>query len=75
GAGRRTAQAAAAEETGALAQRLAGLNDAERDRALLELVRREVASVLGHSGIESVGPEKAFRELGFDSLAAVELRN
>ncbi|MEU5090895.1 type I polyketide synthase [Streptomyces sp. NPDC021356] len=73
--GRRTAQAATAEETGALAQRLSGLSDGERDRALLELVRREVASVLGHSGIESVGPEKAFRELGFDSLAAVELRN
>ncbi|WUC40191.1 type I polyketide synthase (plasmid) [Streptomyces sp. NBC_00557] len=75
GAGRRAAQAATAAETGVLAQRFAGLSEGERDRALLELVRREVASVLGHSGIESVGPERAFKELGFDSLAAVELRN
>ncbi|MGW3064654.1 SDR family NAD(P)-dependent oxidoreductase [Streptomyces sp. NPDC001130] len=57
------------------AARLAGLGEAERDRAVLELVRGRVAAILGHSGIDSVGPDKAFRELGFDSLAAVELRN
>ncbi|MBL1108588.1 SDR family NAD(P)-dependent oxidoreductase [Streptomyces sp. 5-8] len=55
--------------------RLARLPDPERDRALLELVRTHVAGVLGHPSPESVDPGRAFQEMGFDSLAAVELRN
>ncbi|MFB6887800.1 type I polyketide synthase [Kitasatospora sp. NPDC056327] len=54
---------------------LAALPPVERDRALLDLVRGEVAAVLGHPGPEAVGADQAFKEIGFDSLTAVELRN
>ncbi|MEV4744712.1 type I polyketide synthase, partial [Streptomyces sp. NPDC049555] len=75
-AARRTATAAdAAPGAAGLAQRLAGLTPAERRRAILQIVRTQVAAVLGHASAEAIGPDKAFQELGFDSLAATELRN
>ncbi|MFJ9847543.1 SDR family NAD(P)-dependent oxidoreductase, partial [Kitasatospora sp. NPDC101155] len=47
----------------------------ESARAIAEVVHQAVAAVLGHSGTASVNVRKTFKELGFDSLAAVELRN
>jgi acyl transferase domain-containing protein len=62
-------------QTEAWADRLAGLGDADRARLLLDLVRGEVALVLGHSVPDAVAPDATLRDLGLDSLAAVTLRN
>ncbi|MYS28109.1 SDR family NAD(P)-dependent oxidoreductase, partial [Streptomyces sp. SID7804] len=70
-------RAAVGEQAGgnSLGERLAPLALQDQERALLELVRGVVASVLGHTDADQVAPDRAFSELGFDSLKAVELRN
>ncbi|GGV64917.1 hypothetical protein GCM10010294_17290 [Streptomyces griseoloalbus] len=66
---------AASDTVAPLAEQLAGLPEAERERRTLELVRAGVAAVLGHTSADTIAPERPFQELGFDSVTAVELRN
>jgi acyl carrier protein len=60
---------------GSLAKLLASAPEHEREHLALEAVRNQVAMVLGHASGEAIEPSSTFKKLGFDSLAAVELRN
>ncbi|MEB4212379.1 SDR family NAD(P)-dependent oxidoreductase, partial [Mycobacterium sp. 94-17] len=66
---------AAAKSKSALAHRLDGLSETEQHAVLLDLVRSHIATVLGNTAADAIDPDKAFQELGFDSLTAVEMRN
>ncbi|WP_461025345.1 acyl carrier protein, partial [Streptomyces heilongjiangensis] len=57
-----------------LRDQLVGLTSAEQERVLIEVVRLCAAGVLGYSGASAVPADRAFRDLGVDSLTAVELR-
>ncbi|GAA4526046.1 type I polyketide synthase [Amycolatopsis samaneae] len=69
----RISSRAGAGPDGGLRRKLAALEAAEREHAVMELVRAEVAAVLGHDSADAIEPDRAFQELGFDSFAAVEL--
>jgi acyl carrier protein len=64
-----------AQALAALRERLAGRPPAARTGVLLALVRAHAAGALHYPGADAVDPEQPFKELGFDSLAAVEFRN
>ncbi|WP_444859544.1 type I polyketide synthase, partial [Amycolatopsis bullii] len=70
-------RAAAGSSSGepALRRSLARLGEADRTRTLVELVQAEASAVLGHRAGTLIEAERPFRDLGFDSLTAVELRN
>ncbi|MEU2595231.1 type I polyketide synthase, partial [Streptomyces albidoflavus] len=72
---RRTAEAGAAAGTDGLRARLAGRSAEDRLSTLRDLVGAHAAAVLGHDDTEPFHAGRAFRDLGFDSLTAVELRN
>ncbi|MFB6933933.1 SDR family NAD(P)-dependent oxidoreductase [Streptomyces chartreusis] len=69
------AVAAVAQAPGAWRERLASVAPHERETALAELIRIEVAAVLGFPDPAALPAERPFTELGFDSLTAVQVRN
>ncbi|MET9258340.1 acyltransferase domain-containing protein, partial [Streptomyces sp. NPDC003717] len=78
-AARRVLEAASESDDGAdvaeLRRELTALPARERTGALVDLVRGQVAAVLRYEPGQEVEPDKAFKDLGFDSLVVVELRN
>ncbi|MDX3498430.1 type I polyketide synthase [Streptomyces turgidiscabies] len=73
---RAAARAATASTEGATwAQQIAALPQERRHETVLDLVRGIVAGVLGHTDPARLDPKRAFKDVGFDSLAGVELRN
>lgn len=75
GSGATGAPPATATRTPDLAHRLLGLAPDDQRRALVELVCEHAAAVAGHPDAHAIDPDRAFGDLGFDSMIGVELRN
>ncbi|MFJ2651891.1 type I polyketide synthase, partial [Streptomyces sp. NPDC087420] len=72
--GKRTAGGGAASAT-SLRQRLASMAEADRNQTLFDLIATQISAVLGLEPADVVQPNQIFRELGFDSLSILTLRN
>ncbi len=72
----RTPTRRGAETAGdSLAERLSRNSGGEPQRVALEIVLAQVAAVLGHASADAIDPRQTFKDMGFDSLAAIDLRN
>ena len=69
------APARRAGQSGSFARTLASVPEGEREAVALEFIRTQIATVFGHDSPQAIAPQQAFKDMGFDSLAAVELRN
>jgi acyl carrier protein len=72
---RRQAAGGDGGDGGSWAGRMAAMTPEDRERSVLESVYRLAAVVLGHPDARGIHPGQAFKDLGFDSLTAVEFRN
>ena len=63
------------EQRSKLAAQLSGHNETEQGRIILDFVKTHVAVVLGHDSAQAIPADEPFKNLGFDSLSAVEFRN
>ncbi|MFJ2027975.1 SDR family NAD(P)-dependent oxidoreductase, partial [Streptomyces sp. NPDC087897] len=72
---RPTARQAAAEPSDSFLDRLRRVTAPDRSKQLVDMVLAHTAATLGHAAPEAVDGRQAFKDLGFDSLAAVDLRN
>ncbi|WP_457031918.1 type I polyketide synthase [Kitasatospora sp. P5_F3] len=60
--------------TSGLVEQLGALSEPEQSRTLLDLVRKHVGGLLGYDDPATLEAGRSFEDLGFDSVAAVDLR-